>query len=59
MRQREIDALKGDGSDVAATPQAKTLISQTETLPVPEWPIVEEFIPIVTQPADGVPALPK
>lgn len=52
MRQREIDALKGKGSDVTAASQADTLVGQAETSPVPEAPAAGEPVDIETPTAD-------
>ena len=57
MRQREIDALKGKSSDVAADPHAKITIRQTEPVPDPEMPIAGEPTQIETPSADARPSL--
>lgn len=57
MRQREIDALKGKGSDVAAGPPAESTASQTEPSPDPGIPIIGEPMGIETPSADDLPPL--
>ncbi len=55
MRQREIDALKGNGRDVVTGPQAETSASQTEPLPDPEKPVAAEPMETETPTTDDVP----
>lgn len=55
MRQREIDALKGKVSDVAAGPQAEMTVPQAEPLPDPEMPVAGEPMEIETPSADDLP----
>lgn len=57
MRQREIDALIGKSSDVAAGPQTEPTATPTEPLPGPETPIAGESVEIETPPADNLPPL--
>lgn len=56
MRQREIDALKGEGRDVVAGSQAETAPGQTEPLPDPEVTFPAEPMGIVTPTADSLPS---
>lgn len=57
MRQREIDALKGKGRDIATVPQAETTPSPTEPLPDPEIHVPAEPIETETSTAADMPPL--
>lgn len=57
MREREIDALKGKGSDIPVSPEDKTTIRSTEPLPTPAIPTDGEPTEIDTPFPDDVPPL--